>query len=156
SNRLATSYATLTPAERWSLIAAASARGDEQECHRLATAAPRVTYQAPHHFAVATAFRELCARHRMKVLDLAAWYLYGYSSAQATEGEEGERLLDVSLWFGYLLKVNLDGWQLFCEGQSLDPDPFTANLPGEEVLDLAARLAEERDPFTAEEALACM
>ena len=92
----------------------------------------------------------------MKVLDLAAWCLYGYSSAQATDGEEGERLLDVSLWFGYMLQVNLDGWQLFCEGHNLDPDPFTANLPGEKVLDLAARLAEERDPFAAEEALACL
>jgi hypothetical protein len=156
NDRLAKSYATLTPAERWSLIMAASARGDEQECHRLATAAPSVTYQAPHHFALATAFRELCASHRLKVLDLAGWYLYGYSSAQATDGEERERLLDVALWFGYMLRVNLAGWQLFCAGQHLDPDPFLVHLPGKEMLDWATRLTQERDVFTAEEALACM
>ena len=156
SNRLAKTYANLTPAERWSLLMAATARGDEQECHRLATSAPCVTYRTPHHFALATAFRELCALHRMKVLDLAAWYLYGSSTAKATDREEGQRLLDVALWFGYMLKVNLAGWEQFCEGQNFTPDPFMASLPGKEVLELAARLAQEQAPFTADEALACM
>ncbi len=48
----------------------------------------------------------------------------------------------------------LPDWQQFCDGLNLDPDPFTACLPGEEVLDLAANLTERA--FTAEEALACM
>jgi hypothetical protein len=155
TDRLARTYSSLTPAERLSLLLAAAARGDHQEGNRLAASAPSVTYRAPHHYALATAFRELCAMHRLKVLDLAAIYLYGYSSAKATDGEEGQRLLDVSLWFGYMLKVNLAGWQQFCKGQNLDPDPYTAHLFGKEILEVAAQQAEQA-AFTAEEALACM
>src|SRR5436309_1395279 len=142
TDRLAKNYESLTPAERLSLIMAASARGDEQECHRLATSAPCVAYRAPHHFALTTAFRGLCAMHRLEVLDLAALYLYGYGAAKVTEGEQGQRLLDVSRWFGYMLKVNLAGWEQFCAGVGLDPDLWTACLPGEGVLVLAAELAK--------------
>jgi hypothetical protein len=164
SDGLAKHYSRLTPAERLSLIMAASKRDDEEECQRLATSAPSVTYRAPHYFALASAFRELCESHRMKLLELAAMYLYGSASAQAVaqagvasaaERGQAQRLLDVSRWFGYMLKVNLAGWRQFCAGQHLDPDPFMASLPGKEVLGMAAELAEQ-DAFTAEEALAYM
>jgi hypothetical protein len=154
--RLASHYPTITPAERLSLLMAAWARGDQQECNHLEASAPSVAYRAPHYFALTTAFRELCVWHRMEVLALAALYLYGMTNAKATDVEEGEQLLDISLWFGYRLKVDLDGWRQFCEGQKLDPGPYMACLPGETVLDLAARVATERAAFTAEDALACM
>jgi hypothetical protein len=152
---LARQYGSLTPAERLSLIMAASKRGDEQECQRLATSAPSLICRCPHHFALANAFRELCAMHCTTVLGLFAMYLYGIGEARATDGEEAEQLLDVSRWFGYMLKVNLAGWQQFYAGLNFDADPFTGGLHGEPVLDLAARLAEQ-GAFTAEEALACM
>jgi hypothetical protein len=155
TNGLAKHYATLTPAERLSLILAAAKRGDDQEGNRLATSAPSVAYRGPHHFALATAFRELCGWHHTKVLDLAALYLFGCAEAQLLKGEKAQQLLDFSLWFGYKLKVNLAGWRQFCEGQNLDPDPYLAQLPGKEVLGMAAELAEEH-AFTAEAALAFM
>ena len=156
TDRLARHYDSLTPEERFRLIMAAWVRGDEQERDRLDTSAPCLTYRLPHHFGLGAAFREVREVHRTEVLTLATWYLYGINAAGATGGEEGEELLDVSQWFGYLLAVNLEGWRQFCEGLGLDLGPLMACPSGQAVLDEAARLAGGRAGFTAEEALACM
>jgi hypothetical protein len=87
------------------------------------------------------------------MLDLAALYLFGCAEAQLMKGEKAQQFLDLSLWFGYKLKVNLAGWRQFCEGQNRDPDPFMEHLPGKEVLGIAAELAEKH-AFTAEAAFA--
>ena len=109
TDRLAKHYASLTPAERLSLIMAASARGDEQEWDRLGATAPRLGWQLPHHFGLAMAFLEVCATHRMELLNLATLYFHSFGQAGAAGPERGAGLLDSAMLFGYLLKVHLAG-----------------------------------------------
>jgi hypothetical protein len=48
--------------------------------------------------------------------------------------------------------VRLAGWRAFCHELHIDPDAYQILLPGKELLDMAARLAEHA-AFTPEGAL---
>src|SRR5262249_2121210 len=91
--RLSKHYDTLTPAERLTLVLAASGRGDEKERDRLAASAPRMGLQVPHHFGLFMAFYELCQMHRLEMLNLAALYFRSHGAADGG-GAHGARLLD--------------------------------------------------------------
>jgi hypothetical protein len=148
TNALAKHYTLLTPAERLPLILAASARGDEQEASRLATSAPRVGYQFQDYFGLAQAFREVSDMHFMELLALAANY-FQCQCLSSLEGKQGERMLDAALIFGYLFKVNREGWRLFCAGRRLEPELLWSCQPGYDTVERAAQMAE-RAAFTAE------
>jgi hypothetical protein len=153
TDSLAKHYGSLTPAERVPLILAAAGRGDEQERARLLSSAPRVVYQTGNQFALALAFREVSEIHRMELLELAALFFHGFGQAGANKGKVARSILDSARVFAYMLKVNLAGWRKFCEGASFDPDLCIAHLPGGEVLEMAAELAEQT-AFTPEGLLA--
>jgi hypothetical protein len=70
TNRLAKNYSALTPAERLTLLIAASARGDDLEHPSLIGAAPRVFYSVPHTFGRATGFCEVTEQDHMELLAL--------------------------------------------------------------------------------------
>jgi len=152
TNGLARNYGCLTPRERLPLIMAASGRGDETEWQRLMSSAPRMTYQVPDHFGLGMAFREVSDLHFMEVLHLAALYHQALASS-GTGGEDGPRLLDAALVFGYLLKVKLAGWRAFCAELHLDPELCWSLLPGFEAVQRAEETADQ-GAFTAEEVVA--
>jgi hypothetical protein len=147
---LAKHYDRLTPSERLPLIMAASARGDEQERSRLAMSAPRVGYRAPDHFGLAQAFNELSSMHLMELLDLAANYFQALGLADSTKGKTAEKVFGSALLLGYLFKVTLAGWRLFCAEYHLPPELCWSCLPGfgtvkraEETVEAAAFTHEE-------------
>jgi hypothetical protein len=67
-------YGSLTPEERFRLILAASARGDEAERDRLANASGRISLSVPDHSPYAHAFQELALLSFIELLDQAASY----------------------------------------------------------------------------------
>jgi hypothetical protein len=140
---LAQHYDKLTPRERVPLILAASARGDQQERDRLMNSAPRVHYPVPDHFGLAMAFLEVSGQHFMGLLDLVANYFEVLGHAEGWEDAAGKRMLDVALMLGYLLKVRLAGWRLFCAEHCLDPEVCWSVLPGWETLQRGVRTAEK-------------
>jgi hypothetical protein len=72
TNVLAKHYARLTPEERFRLILAAGARGDEAEQHRLQHAGQRLTLRMPDHSPWAHAFDELAGMVFLEILEEAA------------------------------------------------------------------------------------
>ena len=149
--RLAKLYDRLTAAERFALLLAAAARGDEAERDRLVDAAPRVAVRVPDTFSRAMAFREVMDQHRMERLSIAALLFRAHAQAAEAEGAVKERVTDVARLLGYLVGVYRDGWAAFCEGLGVTAAGLEALLPGDVVLDLADGLAEY-DGFTPEEA----
>ena len=149
TNALARQYQKLTPAERLALILAASARGDDQERDRLAMSAPRVLLRVPDHFGVALAFREVGEQHFMELLNLAANYFQALGFAGCEKGKAAERLLDLGLFFGYLLKGQLAGWRQFCAEHHFEPELCWTCRPGLETVRRAEKLAESA-AFTQE------
>jgi hypothetical protein len=74
-------YDRLTPGERFRLILAASARGDEAERNRLVNAGQRLTLSMPDHAPYAQAFEELAFLVFMELLEDAARYLEAFARA---------------------------------------------------------------------------
>src|SRR4051794_6382524 len=71
---LARHYARLTPEERFRLILAAEARGDEVERGRLAVAGQRIALSMPDYAPFIHAFDEMALVVFIELLDLAASY----------------------------------------------------------------------------------
>ncbi|MCI0704593.1 MAG: hypothetical protein L0241_26350 [Planctomycetia bacterium] len=135
TNGLAKHYALLSPAERLSLMLAAVVRGDDLEHARLIDSAPRVIFRVPHTFGRAMALREVCEQHRMEQLELAALF---FGAQAVADG----RMTDTARLLGYLMNVNVEGWQRFCEREQIDLTASTALMPGGEALRLAAKAVE--------------
>jgi hypothetical protein len=98
ANAIAMSYNSLTPEERFRLVVAAGARGDDTERDRLVSAGGRITLSMPDHCPYAHAFDELAVRFYIELLEEAARYLEALDRADDDrdrcgddgEGEEGE------------------------------------------------------------------
>jgi hypothetical protein len=142
TDALAKHYDKLTPRERLPLIMAASARDDEVERGRLVRSAPRVHYSVPNYFGLAQAFNELSLLHLMELLNLAALYFRTFGLADSDDDKVSERMLDCALLYGYLFKVQLAGWRLFCADFGVDPEFCWTPLPGFETVQKAERMAD--------------
>src|SRR5262249_25858501 len=142
----------LGPAERLSLLVSAAARGDDGEHARLMAAAPRVAWRVPHTFARTFALLVVSALHRMESLELAA-LLFKTSALADARGRAGARFRNAARLFGYLVKVQAEGWALFCGRAGIDPEVPGCGMPGGVVLDLASEEAGVAG-FSASSALA--
>lgn len=158
-------YAAFTPEERFRLILAASARGDEADRDRLEHAAMPVTLATGEHVPWSQAFLELALMVYIELLADAAEYQdllhhWAYLDPDA-DGDSPSRSLadrcrDVAYARGYFLRTKLAGWVLFCEARTLPPYLLWEHLPGydrfRQVADLT-QASDTRPPlaFTAEE-----
>jgi hypothetical protein len=136
---LARHYDTLTPQERFPLILAAAARGDDLERERLVSSAPRATYRVPDYWSVATRFQSLSHFMFMKLLDLAACYLEAF--ALSGEEDEGGIALEAVLMLGYVFQTYRGGWHLFSAEVGVDPEHHWKRLPGLETIRSAEELS---------------
>jgi hypothetical protein len=96
-HRIARHYGSLTPEERFRLIVAAGARGDEVEQARLVRAGQRITLSVQDHAPYAHAFEELALMVYLELLEEATHYLELFTRdrgdrdiVDAEEVEEGE------------------------------------------------------------------
>ena len=150
SGQLSKHYSVLTAAERFPLMLAADARGDEAEFARLVTSAQQVAVKVSHTFGRAMAFREVHEYYRLMRLELAALY---FNALWVTHAYPDVGIPDAALLLGYRVKVVAAGWKLFCERATLDDRQYDEQLPGTGVLSLAEKVAE-KVAFTPEEVLA--
>lgn len=165
---LARGYGALTPEERFRLIAAAGARGDDVEQERLTRVARRLTLSMPDHAPFCHAFNELSLLVLIELLEEAARYREAWDRFDDFHElfEEGspkdelaqqeplprsprERGLDLALAAGYVLRTKTDGWKLFCARLSLPPFAGLEEFPGFDRLQRALALAEKA-AFAAE------
>ena len=72
---LANHYSQLTPEERFRLMMAADARGDETELHRLRDTGTQITLSMPIQAPYAHAFQEMLLSTYIELLEDAALYL---------------------------------------------------------------------------------
>jgi hypothetical protein len=80
-NRLAQHYGSLTPEERFRLILAAGARGDNAEQDRFVRAGQRITLSLQDHAPYAHAFEELALMVYLVLLEEATHYLELFARA---------------------------------------------------------------------------
>jgi hypothetical protein len=137
TNILAKKYPYLSADERFSLLLAASARGDEVEANRLANAAPPATFKVSDMFGRSLAFVVVSMIHRMELLNLAAHFFKATAIADSATGKAAAQCDRAARMFGYLINIHAAGWLEFCERENLAPTIGTDGLPGEELLEKA-------------------
>lgn len=137
TDALARHYAALTPRERYPLMVAARARGDEVEAERLTRLAPTGTFRVPNFRGLAETMAHLALLHIIQLLDAAAqmWQLESLleepDRGSAPGGPSLEQRLEflVRLWT-YLFQVETEAWARFCAELHLDADALIRDLPG--------------------------
>jgi hypothetical protein len=67
----------------------------------------------------------------------------GEAEAKREDRTIGERLFDLALAKGFVLKTKANGWKLFCERMNVPPFAGWEGLPGLDRLQDALKLAEE-------------
>lgn len=158
-------YDAFTPEERFRLIVAASARGDEVESDRLQRSAMRLTLVTGEHVPWSHAFQELALLVYVELLADAAEYqdmLHHYAHADRDEDDDSpspslaDRHRDVAYARGYFLRTKLAGWVMFCEARTLPPYLLWESLPGYDRFREIAALTETSETrpslaFTSEE-----
>ncbi len=165
TNGLARHYGFLTPAERFRLILAASGRGDDAERDRLVNSCQRINLSMPDHAPYAEALQELAHLIFIELVEEAAVYFDGFHrvdendefpatgsarkkgkrkpTSPPDERSGHERLWDLVLGAGYVLRAKADGWRLFCDRQGIDPFVLWSDLPGFDRLQRALELTKE-------------
>ena len=171
TNNLAKCYDRLTARERLPLILAAAARKDEVEQKRLLESAPRIGFQAPHHYVLAEAVTEAARFHMITLLDLATkywqwWGLWGWHCVlrqptkvqRRVRGKRGAapdpeevRLCGVTRYHAFLFITYVDGWKQFCADLSMDADMLLNCCPGWEMLTRTEQKAR-KDAYSIEDA----
>ncbi|AWM39989.1 hypothetical protein GobsT_16100 [Gemmata obscuriglobus] len=130
-------YATLSAAERLSLLMAAGARGDDVEHARVVAAAPWETWRVPDTFGRALAFLAVFGQHRMERLELAALFFKTSALADSATEPLATRLRDAARLYGYLVRVHGEAWDQFCAAEQLDPGVCETVAPGNATLEVA-------------------
>jgi hypothetical protein len=137
TNTIAKKYPFLSADERFSLLLAASARGDEVEVNRLAQSATPEMFKVSDLFGRSQAFVVVSMIHRLELLNLAAFFFKTTSIADSATGESASRCHDSARLFGYLMNIHAEAWLEFCQREQLASSIGTDGLPGEELLQKA-------------------
>ena len=127
-------YQYLTAEERFPLIAAAAARGDELDRRRLADSAPTRAWALPDYHGISMAVADLTRLFVMEQLGnvtrflFAHWWIAFFRPSEE-EGEEVEEEFEThrrSLRLAAYRYVTTDAaWRRFCEEKSVDPKVLT-------------------------------
>jgi hypothetical protein len=141
ANVLTRHYARLTPAERFRLILAAGARGDETEQNRLCRSGQLLTLNVPDYLPWAYAFDELAGMVFLEILEEAAKHHDAFDRWCDTDSA---RMFDLYLAQGFILKVKLAGWQLFCERLGISAFAAWQRFPGFQRLQHALQLFDNK------------
>lgn len=169
NNPLNKNYAYLRPRERFRLVLAAGARGDENEVDQLVKSSPKLNLSMPEHAPHSHAFDDVAHILFMELVDEAANYHEYWLQAdaayehdllfdppQAEDDEElspgellSERWMDMALVAGANLNMKINGWKLFCERLTIPPFALWQDLPGWQRLEDALKMAEKA-AFTEE------
>jgi hypothetical protein len=150
-------YWTLTPGERFSLILAAAARGDDAEQSRLMNVGGKITLTMRDHSPYAQAFEEVALPTLVDLLDKTTAFLeatvhyvlvrHEFVGGTRANGEQGEppSLEDASddvRAAGFILRTRSNGWKLFCERLNFAPYWLWDGYPGFKRLERALSLVE--------------
>jgi len=143
THSVAKHYDTLTPEERFALLVAAQARGDQAEYRRLQDAAPRVAVSEQTHQPITLAFLEISWAKFVQLSDLAANILTAFITWRSTaKKDEDDPLIHNALALGYSLKTHTAAWVMFCERHRLAPFVFWQKLPGFVRLEMMLGIVE--------------
>jgi hypothetical protein len=146
---LAKQYNQLTPRERFALLMAAAARGDEWERTQLLLCGPRKQHSVSDHYGVVVSFSWLSDFHFAELLNLAACYFEVCADLRNGRKEIDEEAFEHMMFLGYVFQTYLAGWKKFCADLHVDPEYLWQQRPGFSTIQRADQISGTRpgQPF---------
>jgi hypothetical protein len=127
--RLVKHYEKLTPRERFSLIMAAAARGDESERKRLMRSSPTALFRVPAYRGYSEAFCDTASLYLIQQLEsgVRCW-----KCMALFEGEEetSERIANCLGLFGHQFVTRREAWNRLCAEYGIEGDLVLSVYPG--------------------------
>lgn len=134
-------YDRLTAHERVSALFAAAARADKGEIQTLVHSAPRVHYTVAEHAGLFNGILHAAQLYRLWQLETAARLLLIALYDWTPDSEQtAER---AGLYWVHLFKTRAAAWREVCSDYNIAPDAFNALLPGNDILEMTARVAAD-------------
>lgn len=134
-------YDELTPRERFSLMSAAQARGDDAELESLIQTAPRRGFTVPNTHALSDTFNFLSMWYTMTQLGNAAtlFYLIANDPDNPAAGLDGEGINkdDLMLQLQRNILTTAAAWRAICKEYDLDPENLVKDYPYIIMMELA-------------------
>jgi hypothetical protein len=155
ANGLVKHYDELTADERFVLTMRAVARDDDAELTRLSAASSRFNLSMSDMLPYIEAFHELVLTAFIELLDLAAHFdealmrvwgavdRGGAAWPELPKAPLANQMYAFALAAGYLLKLHMAGWRLWCESRHIPPLTFMEGLPGYERMMRTLKKTEE-------------
>jgi hypothetical protein len=162
TKNLANLYAQLSAEERFRLIVAASDRGDETERERLESVSERITFFNLDYSPYAQALQEFATLEFLVLVEEVVKFDYAlerWSDADMMHCVDGQtdtpappendartikdQLFQMFLAEGFLLRMRVAGWTLFCSRMGVSPFGLWQYLPGFERLQRKLNMVEE-------------
>lgn len=135
-DKLGNLYDRLTPKERYALMVAAKARGDDSELIRLRRATKHTTLRVSDCYPVAHALTHVATAYIARQLDLLAqfFHLMGLGvECRLMDLPTGDSPNTESCLANQFV-ANADAWKQFCAGIGFDPDALLSGRIGIETV----------------------
>lgn len=135
-------YDKLTIKERFALLVAAGARGDDQDREALLRSAPRKTWSMPNTYGLSDAFVFASMWHVMYLLSCETSFYFLMTIADDTDMDnmsikiEGEKFsfMDALEKVQHDILRTCEAWRAVCSEYGIDGEKLTEHLPGGNML----------------------
>lgn len=117
-------YDKLTPTERFSLVFAAAARGDDRDRAALIESSPTKTWKVPITYGLRDAFEFISNFHVNMQLGYAAtfWYMLFIEDDDMTVNFNGLGFNDAMILLHRRIITGREAWRVVCAAYGVDPD----------------------------------
>lgn len=117
-------YDKLTPTERFSLVFAAAARGDDRDRAALIESSPTKTWKVPITYGLRDAFEFISDFHVNMQLGYAAtfWYMLFIEDDDMTVKFNGLGFNDAMILLHRRIITGREAWRVVCAAYGVDPD----------------------------------
>ena len=117
-------YDKLTPTERFSLVFAAAARGDDRDRAALIESSPTKTWKVPITYGLRDAFEFLSNFHVNMQLGYSAalWYMLFSEDDEITMKFNGLSFNDAMILLQRRIITGREAWRAVCAAYGVDPD----------------------------------
>ena len=117
-------YDKLTPTERFSLVFAAAARGDDRDRAALIESSPTKTWKVPITYGLRDAFEFISNFHVNMQLGYAAtfWYMLFIEDDDMTVNFNGLGFNDAMILLQRRIITGREAWRVVCAAYGVDPD----------------------------------
>ncbi len=141
-------YGKLTAGERFSLVFAAVARGDDRDCAALIESSPKKTWRVPITYGLRDAFIFLSNFHVNMQLGYSSvfWYMLFSESDEIKMNYNGIDFYDAMTLLQRRIITGREAWRVVCDAYGVDPVKMLEGHNFIEMIDTTELMVRAANP----------